>query len=138
MLYPVFEQEYFSPGTDNNLLAKSSSKKSFCEISVKSRPIDSKKPAECVNNWCIVMPCLSIGTFMKNLLNESVNFSCPNSTSFKMAVLVNCLVLDPMSKIVFGLLRVLLSLFAKPQPLFIINSPSLIARIAPEKPLVVP
>ena len=60
------------------------------------------------------MDCLSSGISLKKVLKESVSFSFPNSASFKIAVAVNCFVFDPMSKMVFGLLRVSAFLLASP------------------------
>jgi hypothetical protein len=69
------------------------------------------------------MFCFSVGRFLKNVLKGSVNFIFPNSTNFKIAVAVNCFVLEPISKIVFGPLRVLVCLLASPLPLLIMIFP---------------
>ena len=55
----------------------------------------------------MVIDCFSFGRFLKYLLKESVSFSFFNSANFKIAVAVNCLVLEPISKTVFGLFNVL-------------------------------
>ena len=68
----------------------------------------------------------------------SLSFIFPISTNFKLAVAVNCLVLEPISKMVLGLFVDWVSLFAIQYPLLMIISPFLITAIAPAKPFSVP